>query len=251
MPSRRKLSGKLLRDAAKSSRDDILPKMANFHSNFKCNYFCVCDGWVDVSKRHILGSIVALLNLWFAYDESLGKGNLITDDRHDGLAVAQQIEKAFIKTENDFGITFGGVTTDEAGQCQRAKRILALRYPNMYFGKCFAHQVNLLVKDVFKVVYIEVVNRARILVTKYNASTSKWLPRLDKESKGLYGVIPALLTIIDLRWNSVQATMASILRIRSSFKMVQAKYGGDADFPKELKVDDTFFNHLEDAEMVI
>ena len=121
MPSRRKLSGKLLRDAAKSSRDDILPKMANFHSNFKCNYFFVCDGWVDVSKRHILGSIVALLNLWFAYDESLGKGNLITDDRHDGLAVAQQIEKAFIKTENDFGITFGGVTTDEVGQCQRCE----------------------------------------------------------------------------------------------------------------------------------
>ena len=24
-----------------------------------------CDGWVDVSKRHILESIVALLNLWF------------------------------------------------------------------------------------------------------------------------------------------------------------------------------------------
>jgi len=121
----------------------------------------------------------------------------------------------------------------------------------MYFGKCFAHQVNLVVKDVFKVVYIKVVNRARILVTKYNASTSKWLSRLNKESKSLYGVTPALLRIIDVRWNSVQATMASILRIRSSFKMVQAKYGGDADFPKELKVDDTFFNHLEDAEMVL
>jgi hypothetical protein len=62
IPSRRKLSGKLLEDAAKSSRGDILPQMKQLNRIFNSVYFFVCDGWVDVSKRHILGSIVAMLN---------------------------------------------------------------------------------------------------------------------------------------------------------------------------------------------
>ena len=113
------------------------------------------------------------------------KGNLITDDRHDWVATAEQIGKAWLKTEKDFGITFSDVTTDEAGQCGRAKRILALRYPDMYFGKCYAHQVNLIIKDVFKVLYLDAIDRTRALVTKFNQSTSKWLPRLNNESKDL------------------------------------------------------------------
>ena len=241
MPSRRQLSGKLLENAAKSSRDDIIPEMKKLNEDFNCSYFFVCDGWVDTSKRHILGSIVAMLHLWFAHDEALGEGNVIKDDHHDGVATAAQIERAFKKTESDFGITFSGVTTDEAGQCARAKRILSLRYPNMYFGKCFAHQVNLIVKDVLKVAFIGTIERARKLVTKYNNSTNKWLLRLDKEAKALYGFSPALLRIVEVRWNSTQSSLASILRIRSALKMVEAKYSSDEDYPDDLRVDDAFF----------
>ena len=80
------------------------------------------------------------------------------------------------------------MTIDEAGHCARAKRILSLRYPHRYFGKCYAHQVNLIVKDVFKVAFVGTIERARKLVTKYNNSTNKWLLRLDKEAKAqLYG----------------------------------------------------------------
>ena len=96
--------GKLLEEAAKSSRGKIVPRMKQLNKHFNSSYFFVCDGWVDASKRHILGSIVALLNLWFAYDEALGKGNLIQDDQHDGVATAEQIEKPWKKTEEDFNI---------------------------------------------------------------------------------------------------------------------------------------------------
>jgi len=118
----------------------------------------------------------------------------------------------------------------------------------MYFGKCYAHQVNLIVKDVFEVAFIATIERARKLVTKYNHSTSKWLPRSDKEFKALYGVSPASLIIVEVRWNSSQSSLASILRIRSAFKMVQAKYSSDDDFPNELRVDDAFFSEIEMAE---
>jgi len=62
MPTRRQLSGKLFEHAARSSRDDIIPEM-KLNENFNCSYFFVCDGWVDNSKRLILGSIVPMLML--------------------------------------------------------------------------------------------------------------------------------------------------------------------------------------------
>jgi len=89
----------------------MIPEMKKLNENFNCSSFFVCDGCVDNSKRHILGSIVAMLNLCFAHHEALGKGNVITDDHHDGVATAAQIERAFKKTEFDFSITFSGVTT--------------------------------------------------------------------------------------------------------------------------------------------
>ena len=55
------------------------------------------------------------------------------------------------------------MVTDDAGQYQRAKRTLLLRFPHMYFGKCYAHQVTLIVKDVFKVVQVDLVERVKAL----------------------------------------------------------------------------------------
>ena len=70
----------------------------------------------------------------------------------------------WIKTEKYFGISFEGVTMDEAGQCQRANFFLALRFPNIYCGKCYARQVNLIAKDILKVIYIQLKVCARDLV---------------------------------------------------------------------------------------
>ena len=39
------------------------------------------------------------------------------------------------------GWVVGAVVTDNAAQCARARRILALRWPGIIFLFCFAHQV--------------------------------------------------------------------------------------------------------------
>ena len=108
--------------------------------------------------------------------------------------------------------------TDDAGQCARAKRILSLRFPALYFGRCYAHQVHLIVKGVFKIIYVEVIERARKLINKYNQSTSKWLVRLNKINMELHGKSLALLRIVEVRWNSILAALASILRINRHYR---------------------------------
>ncbi|UIZ28798.1 hypothetical protein KXD40_007431 [Peronospora effusa] len=45
----------------------------------------------------------------------------------------------------------------------------------MYFNKFYAHQVNLTVKDVFKVVHVDRVARVKALTMAYNKSASIWL----------------------------------------------------------------------------
>jgi len=71
---------------------------------------------------------------------------------------------------------------------------------------------------------------------------------LKRTNRALYGVSPALLRIVEVRWNSTQSSLASILRIRSSFKMAQAKYSSDDDFSNEMRVDDDFLSQIERAE---
>ena len=121
----------------------------------------------------------------------------------------------------------------------------------MYFGKCYAHQIHLIVKGVFKIIYVDVVKRARKLINKYNQSTSKWLVRLDKASSELDGKSLSLLRVVEVRWNSIQAALASILRIQSSLRIVCATYESEVDFPEELKVDEAFFQQVKDVESAI
>ena len=73
-----------------------------------------------------------------------------------------------LRCSQDLGLLISCVVTDDAGQCQRAKRIIALHFPHMYFGKCYAHQVNLIEKDVFKVVHGDLVARVKALTKAYN-----------------------------------------------------------------------------------
>ena len=160
----------------------------------------VCDGWMDISKNHILGCILKVGDEWFLYNEALGRGNgnIMAGDRHDGVTNAEEIECAIERAEADFGFRIGCVTTDDAGQCARAKRILALHFPNMYFGRCYAHQVNLIVKDVLKASFLRTVQRAKDLVSAYQKCWSNWLVQLNMASKSLYGSSLALMRIVDV-----------------------------------------------------
>eukprot|EP00644_Phytophthora_capsici_P017236 jgi/Phyca11/122534/e_gw1.48.316.1 len=60
----------------------------------------------------------------------------------------------------DQGWEIGSCVTDDAGQCARARRILALRWPNIIFLRCFAHDINNLVKAVLQTVFKVVTKQA-------------------------------------------------------------------------------------------
>ncbi|KAG3147920.1 hypothetical protein PI124_g8049 [Phytophthora idaei] len=101
------------------------------------------DVWQNIAKAHLLGIHLVL------FGKVVIQGLHPIGSEHDGVALARQMEALIIELQlNEWNI--GAVITDDAGQCIRARRILALRWPTIHFSKCFAHDINNLVKTVLK-----------------------------------------------------------------------------------------------------
>ncbi|EEY58479.1 uncharacterized protein PITG_01147 [Phytophthora infestans T30-4] len=161
---------------------------------------------MNISKEHNLGVQLTLFGVILTFALTP------VGDRHDGLAVADNIEKV-IRQGLDEGWNIGAIITDNAGQCGRARRILALRWPQLVF----------------------------------------WLQRVRRLMKRFYGNTLGLRTLCATRWNSMQGCFASLLRVKTALPMLHHQYGMDSDFPLSLRClgDVDFWTSLTSAENVI
>lgn len=144
------------------------------------------------------------------------------------------------------------VVSDDAGQCDRARRILALRHPRIAFIHCFAHDNNL-VKSVLNTSFRTLTKQASLTTVTLNASSSKWLVRAQALVSSTYGKSLGFINLCETRWNSMQGCFASLLRVENDLCQFTAKYEDNQDFPQPLLVfkDDSFWEKLKSAEAVI
>ncbi|UIZ22049.1 hypothetical protein KXD40_008949 [Peronospora effusa] len=103
----------------------------------------------------------------------------------------------------------------------------------MYFNIFYAHQVNLIVIDVFKVVHVDLVARVNALTKAYNKSASKWLVKLTDRCKKLYCCSHSLMIIIDFFRKCITNT--------HGYKVIQVELRGVSAFSNALMVDDASF----------
>ena len=190
----------------------------------------VYDGWKDVSKKHMEDLILTLDCFNFAIDSIKG------DSEHNGIAVAWGIEQIFTKLESDYDvnsegwwppITINYYCSDDAGQQARARRILARRFPHILWVRCYAHQINLMVKALLnKPLFCETLEQASGAAKAVNASSSKWLKILYDRIKHYYGkgIAVTIFTIGETRWNSTYACFAFQLRIWHACRQFCADY---------------------------
>uniref|UniRef100_K3XCR3 DUF659 domain-containing protein n=1 Tax=Globisporangium ultimum (strain ATCC 200006 / CBS 805.95 / DAOM BR144) TaxID=431595 RepID=K3XCR3_GLOUD len=172
--------------------------------------------------------------------------------RHDGVAIAQELDTILCQArEEQWDV--GAVVTDDAGQCGRARRILALRWPNIAFLHCFAHDINNLVKAVLKTTFRHVACRAADIVNALNAASSTWLKQLRDIMERRYNKRLALYALCETRWNSMQACFASLLRVRKALEILCCEYSGVTKFPAPLLVlkEAQFWKDLAEAESTI
>ncbi|KAG1686443.1 hypothetical protein DVH05_004871 [Phytophthora capsici] len=207
----------------------------------------VCPGLTDILPSHrALGTRVLKEHaarcksvnadaLRLMKESTKGWVNLLSDSiaddllpagPHHGIAIAKQLEEV---SERALGEKWrvGACVTDDAGQFGRARRILALRRPQVVFLHCFAHAVNNLVKTVLKSSFRDVATKAANAVNAINASSSKWLPRVHKMMNRFYGRSLGLQTLCETRWNIMQGCFASLLRVQTALEMFFRKFEND------------------------
>ena len=61
--------------------------MKKFCKDYKSEFSFVCYSWVSVAKNHILGVVISVSDMWFPYDNAIGRGNEILDSEHNGVCV--------------------------------------------------------------------------------------------------------------------------------------------------------------------
>ncbi|KAE9088006.1 hypothetical protein PF005_g11510 [Phytophthora fragariae] len=207
------------------------------------------DVWQNISKNHLLGAHLVLFGIVVV------EGLHAVGSEHHGIALARQMEAVLVRLVHQ-GWNVGAVLTDNAGQCERARRILAGRWPSIHFGKCFAHDINNLVKAILKRTSFRLVaDQACAAVNALNGSSSKWLPRAEKVIMETYELNKplAFLSLCYTRWNSMQGCFASLLRVKTGLKQFATRFRYYSDLPSDVLVfnDETFWTTLEDAEQII
>ncbi|POM58227.1 LOW QUALITY PROTEIN: Hypothetical protein PHPALM_37159 [Phytophthora palmivora] len=142
---------------------------------------------------------------------------------HHIIALARLMQSSIIRAL-ELVWNVGGVITDNAGQCARARRILALRWPNIFL-RCFAHDVNNLVKAVLQT--------GLKTDTKQAASATAVLNSSSRAAK-----------------RTMQVCFANLLRVRTALEDFPHEFRNNPEFPSSLTLT-VILQNLVVAERVI
>ena len=210
----------------------------------------IVDGWETNGRKTLKGVMLK------AGPNAFLLTTHVPGSTHHGLAVAKMWEEIMDKPAQEYKDRVRFFLSDDAGQCARARRILALRHPHLIWIKCWAHQVNLIVGQLMnKGFFAKVCNDAVKSASAVKSSSSKWYKRLRDTAERYYGkkVPTTVLTLADTRWNSLQGCFASLLRIRKACRATILENEHDPKLPDALRVweNNAFWKELEDAELLV
>ena len=97
---------------------------------------------------------------------------------------------------------------------------MRVEFPNKIFLPCMAHQLNLIVGEIFKEsdTYQHTLTKAIKIVSYFHSSTY-FTGLLRDEQKIIYGKTVALATPGETRWNSHYFCFHSILKTEAALKV--------------------------------
>ncbi|GBC01712.1 hypothetical protein RclHR1_00430029 [Rhizophagus clarus] len=156
LPSRKRMSDRILLHATKMLKQSITKSA----QNDKIGVTVACDGWTNIKQEHLFGVV---------------------------FITSTEAEKN--------KITINCFVSDSAGEYAAARRIMRIEYPNKDFLSCMAHQMNLIIGEIFKAsdIYQQTSTKA-VKIVSYFHSSAYFMGLLRNEHKSLYGKTTALAT---------------------------------------------------------
>lgn len=188
------------------------------------------DTWQCVSNQSIMGLVVSCSGVSYVSSETMELGS------ETGVKVAIFVERFLESFEHELGGKhyISNFVADDASSNAKARKLLGLRHPHVIFQRCFAHQVNLICKDLLNVVGYDDVSRLRTFIKRVKKS-KPFRAGFLKKCRELYGEQPfTLQQIAKTRWNSVHFALCSVLRVRTALLKFSSR-------TKDFKDLDRFF----------
>jgi len=260
LPAPTQVRGKLLQKEANAANENMEENLRNKVTNGVL-VGIVVDSWTNVKKENVEAVCLVLGDESFLYD------SFCLGSAHHGVAVAKfwteildDVTNTLLEQigmiEHSSSIPISYFLSDNAGQCARARCILARCQSNIKFLCCWAHQINLMVRAVLDLgEFKQVLNQACKAANTILASSSKWYLRLKDKCNEMYGkAAPCTIQSIgETRWNSTQSCFTSMLRIRGACEVFVATYKNNKGFPKELLIwsNEFFWANMVEAELLI
>lgn len=251
MPKGNRLSTDILDrryDQERASKMDQFDAYADMGRTFTI----ACDHWEYGINNHLIGVMIQTINRWINFDD--GKGEINACDKNNATAIAGQLEKIICAvTRNHPEYNIRALCTTDIGQFAAARRILALRYPHWVFTRCIAHQINLMLKDALNIINTKAIVRAVMIEKTFHQIASKWLHWLRRVMHASYKRTTTIPSFAEQRWESMQALLASFLRIRSAMHRFHSTYSDMKDYPACFThLGNThFWHHIQQAERIL
>ncbi|GAA6045560.1 hypothetical protein JCM8097_007212, partial [Rhodosporidiobolus ruineniae] len=101
-----------------------------------------CDGWNNVQGQHLVAFVITVGGK--SYTIAVVDNSAVNKT---GDLAYQHIVEQIEAVEQKYGCLVGGVCTDSGGDCARARILVNASHPHIITAPCYAHQVNLVVKD--------------------------------------------------------------------------------------------------------
>ncbi|GES95927.1 ribonuclease H-like domain-containing protein [Rhizophagus clarus] len=177
------------------------------------------DGWTNIKQEHLFGVVFITSSgktlIWGAKDISNQRSK--TED-------VKALIKSLMNNAESKQIKINCFVSDSAGEYAAARRQLRIEYPNKIFLPCMAHQMNLVVGDIFKesLQYWKASKDAVRLVSYFHSSTY-FTGLLRNEQMSCYGQTIALITPGETRWNSYYFCFHSVLKTEAALKALITK----------------------------
>ncbi|CAB5183110.1 unnamed protein product [Rhizophagus irregularis] len=199
--------------------------------------FLLIDGWSNINKAPIVNYIITTPKPIFY------KSVYTKEEHHTGENIAKGIEECMISIGID---KFTAVITDNANNMKSAWRILKEKYADKIFLGCWAHGINLWVKDIMKHKWAnDILEKAKRLAL-YFRNHQIPLATLRRIQKEKYGYEVTLTLTVETRWMSVFECLDHILKTKIAMRALLAEE--NIILNQEIKnyiIDDCFWEELK------
>ncbi|CAG8671688.1 9194_t:CDS:2, partial [Ambispora gerdemannii] len=192
LPGRKAISDRIL----PQSSQELLLSVIKRAQEDKIGITAACDGWTNIKQQHLFGVVFITsqgeILIWKAKDVS---------DQRSKTEDVKLLLKSLMEEAEQNQIKINCFVTDSAGEYAAARRQLRIEYPNKIWIPCMAHQMNLVVGDIFKESeFYQQTSKNAVRLVSYFHSSPYFTEKLQNEQQSCYEKTIALATPSETPW---------------------------------------------------